>query len=504
MVGPPRGTNAPDYGSVGAATPTDEELLPLPAKLRRRTTRAAAAAAACLAVAGTVAIARQTRPTKNDASLFAGPGPRGKTGRAPPDGVVKHTYATSDVDAAIKAFRSLPVALAPWGGDAGCSVAVPGDVLKKLGGAPVDCVAYALAAHSFPETYELAPCDCECGAVGRVQLLTADDLAGVGSFAEGFGLHHVDARDRSAGDGKSVAEVEAAFRKAYGGFQKWDPLMDMNVKLYSSDLGEYMSTYFKNEQPYFLWLWTDAFGRSFASVAFAQGTTAGAVVEVFSDAFDEAALRAGAAGVAAAAYPRYAFRDGTTAPAAHFGASSGGVLYAAAVSHFVSDLAAASSFYQDVLVAEEIASYRGPKSRMAAFGFGPHGVDDTVQVLLVESHAEGGPFSVRDFETTLNEAHAATLRSAYDGENQWLDFHYAISGTRLAMAELLDRATKRGATVHFAAEAIAATNGNGGDEANLYVVTPNGVSVQIVAPDGTGWVPDGIVQNVAGDLCASG
>ena len=160
--------------------------------------------------------------------------------------------------------------------------------------------------------------------------------------------------------------------------------------------------------------------------------TAGAVVEVFSDAFDEAALRAGAAGVAAAAYPRYAFRDGTTAPAAHFGASSGGVLYAAAVSHFVSDLAAASSFYQDVLVAEEIASYRGPKSRMAAFGFGPHSVDDTVQVLLVESHAEGGPFSVRDFETTLNEAHAATLRSAYDGENQWLDFHYAISGTRLA------------------------------------------------------------------------
>jgi catechol 2,3-dioxygenase-like lactoylglutathione lyase family enzyme len=381
---------------------------------------------------------------------------------------------------------------------------VPGDVLKKLGGAPVDCVAYALAAHSFPETYELAPCECECGAVGRVQLLTADDLAGVGSFAEGFGLHHVDARDRSAGDGKSVAEVEAAFRKAYGGFQKWDPLMDMNVKLYSSDLREYMSTYFKNEQPYFLWLWTDAFGRSFASVAFAQGTTAGAVVEVFSDAFDEAALRAGAAGVAAAAYPRYAFRDGTTAPAAHFGASSGGVLYAAAVSHFVSDLAAASSFYQDVLVAEEIASYRGPKSRMAAFGFGPHGVDDTVQVLLVESHAEGGPFSVRDFETTLNEAHAATLRSAYDGENQWLDFHYAISGTRLAMAELLDRATKRGATVHFAAEAIAATNGNGGDEANLYVVTPNGVSVQIVAPDGTGWVPDGIVQNVAGDLCAAG
>ena len=231
---------------------------------------------------------------------------------------------------------------------------------------------------------------------------------------------------------------------------------------------------------------------------------AGAVVEVFSDAFDEAALRAGAAGVAASAYPRYAFRDGTTAPAAHFGASSGGVLYAAAVSHFVSDLAAASSFYQDVLVAEEIASYRGPKSRMAAFGFGPHGVDDTVQVLLVESHAEGGPFSVRDFETTLNEAHAATLRSAYDGENQWLDFHYAISGTRLAMAELLDRATKRGVTVHFAAEAIAATNGNGGDEANLYVVTPNGVSVQSVAPDGTGWVPDGIVQNVAGDLCASG
>jgi catechol 2,3-dioxygenase-like lactoylglutathione lyase family enzyme len=501
----PRGTDdAPDYGSVGAATPIDEEHLPLlPGKLRRRTTRAAAAAAACLVVAGTVAIARRARPTEKHASLFARPDQRGETERAPPNGVVKHTYATSDVDAAVKAFGSLPVALAPWGGDGGCSIVVPGDVLKNLGGAPVDCVAYALAAHNFPETYGLAPCECECGAVGRVQLLTADDLAGASSFSEGFGLHHVDARARSVGDGKGVAEVEAAFREAYGDFQKWDPLMDMNVKLYSSDLREYMSTYFKHGQPYFLWFWTDAFGRGFASVAFAQGTTAGAVVEVFSDAFDEAALRAGAAGVAVAAYPRYAFPDGTTAPSAHFGASSGGVLYAAAVSHFVSDLAAASSFYRDVLVAEEIASYRGSKSRMAAFGFGPHGVDDTVQVLLVESFEEGGPFSVRDFETTLNEAHAATLRGVYAGENKWLDFHYAISGTRLSMAELLDRATKQGATVHFAAEAIAATNGNGGDEANLYVVTPNGVSVQIVAPDGTGWVPGGVVQNVAGDLCAS-
>jgi len=39
----PRGTDdASDYGSVGAATPIDEEHLPLlPGKLRRRTTRAA-------------------------------------------------------------------------------------------------------------------------------------------------------------------------------------------------------------------------------------------------------------------------------------------------------------------------------------------------------------------------------------------------------------------------------------------------------------------------------
>ena len=100
--------------------------------------RRARAAAACLAVAGTVAIARQTRPTKNDASLFAGPVRAARRDALRPDGVVGHTYATSDVDAAIKAFGLLPVALAPWGGDAGCSVAVPGDVLKKLGGAPVE------------------------------------------------------------------------------------------------------------------------------------------------------------------------------------------------------------------------------------------------------------------------------------------------------------------------------------------------------------------------------
>ena len=174
MVGPPRGTNAQITAASGRR-PHRRGALPLPAKLRRRTARAAAAA--CLAVANMTG-ARQTRT--RDASLFARPGPRGKMGRAPPGGVVKHTYAPSDVDAAIKAFGSLPVALAPWGGAPNAPSRCPG-TSEKLGGAPVDCVAYALAARFRRPT---APCECECGAVGRVQLLTADDLA-VGSFAEG-------------------------------------------------------------------------------------------------------------------------------------------------------------------------------------------------------------------------------------------------------------------------------------------------------------------------------
>ena len=128
----------------------------------------------------------------------------------------------------------------------------------------------------------------------------------------------------------------------------------------------------------------------------------------------------------------------------------------------------------------EIASYRGPKSRMAAFGFGPHGVDDTVQVLLVESHAEGGPFSVRDFETTLNEAHAATLRSAYDGENQWLDFHTLSRARASPWPSSTARRARRDRALcgrrHRRDQRKRRRRGN------LYVVTPNGVSVRSSRP----------------------
>ena len=276
MVGR-RAERTQDYGSVGAATPPTRSfaaareaaatndtrrLRPRPARRGHGRDRAADAPhqkrrVACEARPA----ARRTRAARRR----------------------RQAHVRDERDAAVRR-PGLVRRAGARGGDAGCSVAVPGDVLKNprrpstVSRTPLRTVFRRRTSWRRARRVR-----------GRWQGPTADgrrpDWRRL--FAEGRPAPR-DARDRSAGDGKSVAEVEAAFRKAYGGFQKWDPLMDMNVKLYSSDLREYMSTYFKNEQPYFLWLWTDAFGRSFASVAFAQGTTAGAVVEVFSDAFDEA------------------------------------------------------------------------------------------------------------------------------------------------------------------------------------------------------------------------
>ena len=271
--------------------------------------------------------------------------------------------------------------------------------------------------------------------------------------------------------------------------------MDMNVKLYSSDLREYMSTYFKNEQPYFLWLWTDAFGRSFASVAFAQGTTAGAVVEVFSDAFDEAALRAGAAGVAAAAYPPTRSRRNHGARC-HFGTSSGSVLYAAAVSRVCRP-------GRRVVVLPRragcrgVASYRGLNRAWRPLA-SARTADDTVQVLLVESHAEGGPFSVRDFETTLNEARGDAR--AYDGENQWADFHYACRARASPWRALDPRTARRPCTLRPGRSRDQLRRRRRGRPARRH-------AQRCLRPDGRPPAPAGsrrCRQNVAGDLCATG
>ena len=157
------------------------------------------------------------------------------------------------------------------------------------------------------------------------------------------------------------------FRKAYGGFQKWDPPHGHEREAVLERPEAYMSTYFKNEQPYFLWLWTDAFGRSFASVAFAQGTTAGAVVEV----------------VRLSSTRRHSERAPASRPR-HIRATPFATEPRRPLLTLVPRRAAGATRRrcrtlcptwpprrrdQDVLVLEG-ALVQGPKSRMAAFGFG--------------------------------------------------------------------------------------------------------------------------------------
>ena len=84
--------------------------------------------------------------------------------------------------------------------------------------------------------------------------------------------------------------------------------------------------------------------------------------------------------------------------------------------------------------------------------------------------------------------------------SRWLDFHYAVSGTSISVKEFINRAESGGYKYHFTSEAERSDS----DDVNLYIVSPNGIAVQLISPPMGDWVPEAEVGDAAGDLCSVG
>ena len=239
------------------------------------------------------------------------------------------------------------------------------------------------------------------------------------------------------------------------------------------------------------------------SVIFQIGRSAG-VLEYFSDVFDEELVRKHAAGFQAAPAPRYAFKEGE-GPADVFPDDEDDYLYAAAVSHFVSDMAASHIFQTEVLGMTQVDEFLGDDGAVTRAYVQAPNADASFSMIQVhlsykDESATRGDFKAKHFEDILNAAHDENLIDAYCGFDTWLDFHYAVSGTSISVKEFISRAENGGYKYHFTSEAERSDS----DDVNLYIVSPNGIAVQLISPPMGDWVPEAEVGDAAGDLCSVG
>lgn len=132
--------------------------------------------------------------------------------------------------------------------------------------------------------------------------------------------------------------------------------MDFSTRLFAFNLNRQVAKLAAAGKPFLAMSWQSQ-GRDYVSVLFQIGRSAG-VLEYFSDVFDEDLVRTHAAGFQAAPVPRYAFKDGE-GPSDVFPDDEDDYLYAAAVSHFVSDMAASHIFQTEVLGMTQVDEFLG-------------------------------------------------------------------------------------------------------------------------------------------------
>ena len=199
-------------------------------------------------------------------------------------------------------------------------------------------------------------------------------------------------------------------------------------------------------------------------------------------------------------YPRI-FWDGKT-PAEYYGSwykhdilAPKPLVQLGKISHFTSDLERESAWFVAVLNATLRYEYNAPDSsvKMRVFGFEQLGLSSIAQVHLVQrsDDATKGDYKVRDFEMTLNKAHAWggnsktkwwnwTTYNHWCGFDKGYDHHWDLDQTTVTLKQLSSRADAfaekyldRDAYYHW-----------WNSPTNAYMAQPNGISIQLDAPCG--------------------
>ena len=147
---------------------------------------------------------------------------------------------------------------------------------------PSECIGWFLRYLSGAqrEANECPGDVCACATQGRVHVMNATGQADTyRPFApysnetwDLFGVHATNCSFHTLGGGCSLAEVERGFRAELDGFRRFVPLMDINLGLWASSLGQLISAFDRDGVPFFPMRWESNGTTFFSALANPCGT----------------------------------------------------------------------------------------------------------------------------------------------------------------------------------------------------------------------------------------
>ena len=229
-----------------------------------------------------------------------------------------------------------------------------------------------------------------------------------------FGLHSVDATGRPQGP-IPFADAVATFERGLRGLSRITPFIDQSTMLYAQRADKYVELLERGGETYLLGEWYSELGmRLYSVIAHVPGTVG--CVEIVTRMIDERYLR-NVTKMNHVRLPDSAFEVAGIDIAA---SGTSDLLLPLAVSKVTSSMYEVTKFYENVLLAREVAY---SKSENSAWGKVYLLHEGDMVVRFVQSHAGG----VKNLENLKKDTHNASYASPWCGTDRYYDNHYAYS-----------------------------------------------------------------------------
>lgn len=395
-------------------------------------------------------------------------------------------------------------------------------------GKSTHCVSDAMAVGAWFQKYlSLEPilhgldCPnglCSCGAVGRVQLdptplqraVITDSSWSPRSLGPGtgYGLHAVTTSSRSqrlVGE-LSVQEVEQHLTRkllAAASIGDYDAFLDLNTGFWVEDLDPFVIEFATGNTLAMEWR-DNANNKTYYSLI-VQAAESLMLLEFMSAR--QSLLSNASTLLYRAPHPRFVFGPSED-PQDVFGdlsTSCGGkpMLHAARLSQYTSDVARDAEYYSRVFGRNVTALYVSPDGvRTLVLDFADMtSKPNHMQFHLVERPPAGtrGELSVVEIERAMHAVHNASLGAAdVCGYNVWMDLHFALTVSK-GWQPISDVLTS---LKDFDGKYFVMKTWPGED--TLFVVAPNGLTVQLHTMANGDYVPSASPLDGHDGLCDSG
>ena len=316
-------------------------------------------------------------------------------------------------------------------------------------------------------------CDpsCECGSQGRVML----------NGSSGFGLHSVDAWTRPTGAGLNVSALERVFAAKIGSMGSYVDVMDHHVALWAPDLDAIVSRLRLHAQPYYAMAWPGVDGATYYSVLVHHAGS-----QILIELVGASSTLLDPAEVVATSAPRY---GGSLAAYVAMPCCDMEPLW---VSRATSDADRDWDWYASKLNANLTFSADAPGG--VKYRYGTLASSSAWEVHFVERPPDAnGGLTVAQIEADLVATHASAVRSPSCGFDAFFDDHIGVDMCGGANCMFMDDDDLDPEAL-YVDDLLARLDDGAGDQTyrvwkqiylnwgwlyNIYVVEPNGQSLQI-------------------------